>query len=132
MPKRSTVWQLLVVEDGSLALNSDQCVHTCFLDISKAIDRLDHGLLLQKLEHVGVTGISLQWFTDYLKGRNLMTAVDASISTVWPVLSGVPQGSVLGPLLLVILFHDLPNYVLSMCVQFADNTLANETKRRGH
>ena len=110
MPKRSTVWQLLsVVEDWSLALDSGHCVHACFLDVSKAFDRVDHGLLLLKLEHVGIIVISLQWFTDYLKGRNIMTVVSASVSTVPPVLSGVSQRSVLGPLLFVIFFRDLLN-----------------------
>ena len=98
-------------------------IHACFLD---------NGQLLQKLEHVGVIGISLQWFSDYLKSRNLMTAVDASVSTVRPVLSRVPQGSVLGQLLSVIFFLDLPKSALSTCVQFADDTSVDEANCRGH
>ena len=61
-----------------------------------------------------------------------MTAVETIFSTVPPVLSGVPQGSVLGPLLFVIFFRVLPNSVLSTCAQFADDTLAYETNCRGH
>ena len=77
LPMRSTVWQLLaVLEEWEQALDEGRCVHAAFLDVSKAFDRVDHGLLLYKLRSIGIHGKRLEWFEDYLRGRRICTTVD--------------------------------------------------------
>ncbi len=126
MPKRSVVWQLLaVLDDWDQALDRGDRVHACFLDVSKAFDRVDHGLLLLKLSSIGLKGTELAWFESYLRDRSICTEVDGSFSDFQPISSGVPQGSVLGPLLFIIYFNDLPSAASSSCscALFADDTL---------
>ena len=124
LPKRSTVWQLLtVLEDIHRALDDGVNVHACFLDISKAFDRVDHGLLLDKLARIGVKQTELAWFNSYLRNRNITTRVDGICSSESKISSGVPQGSVLGPLLFIVYMSDLPDVVSGSSALFADDTL---------
>ena len=124
LPKRSTVWQLLaVLDDWECALDTKKCIHSCFIDIAKAFDRVDHNLLLRKLADIGECGPSLSWFGCYLSGRCICTRVDDSLSSFRRISSGVPQGSVPGPLLFIIYFRDLPSVVNSCCAMFAEDTL---------
>ena len=124
LPGRSTVWQLLaVLDDWEAALDEGHSVHACFLDVAKAFDRVDHGLLLHKLQRIGLSDVPLEWFTSYLHGRSICTVVDGVNSTRLPISSGVPQGSVLGPLLFIIYFGDLPDSVSTSSALYADDTL---------
>ena len=128
LPKRSTVWQLLeVVNDWEEAIDKGHTIHTCFVDVAKAFDRVDHRLLLQKLPGIGILGTELSWFSDYLTDRNICTSVEHVRSSIKTVTSGVPQGSVLGPLLFLIYYRDLPSVVQSTCKMFADDTLVYDT-----
>ena len=68
-----------------------------FFDLSKAFDTVDHKILLNKLSHYGIRGITLDWFNLYLSDRYQYTVVDDSSSSVRGISIGVPQGSILGP-----------------------------------
>ena len=74
LPKRSTDWQLLhLLTDWHAALNAGQDIHALFVNISKAFDRVDHGLLQVKLEALGERGVELNWFTSYLENWHICT-----------------------------------------------------------
>lgn len=93
------------------------------LDFSKAFDVVPHRRLLGKLRHCGIDGLTLAWIESFLSGRSQRVIVDGVCSGWSPVLSGVPQGTVLGPLLFLIYINDLPDCVTSRVRLFADDCL---------
>ncbi len=78
-----------------------------YLDLSKAFDTISHDILFHKLEHVGVSGTPLNWFKGYLTNRNQYVHVNDVHSSLRNLTCGVPQGSVLGPLLILIYMNDI-------------------------
>ena len=94
------------------------------MDLSKAFDTLDHQLLLQKLNYYGIHGTALNWFTSYLSGRTQYVVVNDVNSEYQTILTGVPQGSVLGPLLFLIYMNDIneASEILSSIILFADDS----------
>jgi hypothetical protein len=104
-------------------LDNNHTTLSVFLDLSKAFDTIDHKILLTKLEYYGVRGTALEWFRNYLSNRTQYVSYHGINSTHHNVTCGVPQGSVLGPLLFIIYTNDLPNSLYySNCILFADDT----------
>ena len=96
---------------------------SCFLDLKKCFDTIDHGLLLQKLEKYGIGDGELLWFKNYLSVRTQAVACNGRMSEFKPMRTGVPQGSVLGPLLFLIFINDLPDCLMcTACNIYADDT----------
>ena len=127
LPKRSTLWQILsVVDDWERSIDAGSTIHACALDVAKAFDWVDHTLLEHTLSTVGVHAKDFSWFVSYPSQRSICTSIDCYSdveSSFDPISSGVPQGSVLGPLLFIPFLHDLPSAVSSTCALFADDTL---------
>ena len=96
MPVR-TKW---VFDRGKLPL-------AIYLDLSKAFDTIDHSILLKKLEYYGLHGMTLYWFQSYLSDRKQYVQFNESISSFSSISPGVPQGSILGPLLFIIYMNDI-------------------------
>jgi len=93
------------------------------LDLSKAFDKVPHQALLRKLQHYGIVWNVHSWITDFLSGRTQRVIVDGAYSEWEDVVSGVPQGTVMGPLLFLLHINDLPSIVSSQVRLFADDCL---------
>ena len=120
--RRGCILQLLTVFDTwSKYIDSDIPVDTVFLDFKKAFDSVPHKRLLYKLERLGVSGNVLKWISSFLSNRQQRVVINGQSSEWTDVSSGVPQGSVLGPLLFIMYVNDLPDEVQSFTKLFADD-----------
>jgi len=97
-------------------------VDTIYLDFSKAFNKVDHGILLDKLEIIGIKGKIKDWIASFLTDRYQRVTVNGFLSDPMHVKSGVPQGSVIGPLLFLILISDIDHNIVSHTSSFADDT----------
>ena len=94
-----------------------------YLDMSKAFDKVDHSILLKKMKAMGIRGKLHKWLTAFLKNREQYVLVDGHKSTVEKVLSGVPQGTVLGPLMFILYINDITKYIRNCYIKiFADDS----------
>ncbi len=123
IPKRSTTLQLLKVLDyWTKALDEGYTIDTVYMDFQKAFDKVPHKRLLYKIAKYGINHQILKWIESYLDNRTQYVTVKGNSSTLHKVTSGIPQGTVLGPLLFVIYINDLPNNILTNIYMFADDT----------
>ena len=123
VPKRSTSLQLLkVMEEWIQVIDNGGNIDAIYLDVMKAFDQVPKNRLLTKLSSCGIKKNLLQWIDSFLTNRTLTVLVNGCKSGEGMATSGVPQGSVLGPLLFVIYINDLPNELLSAVYMFADDT----------
>ena len=120
----SCLQQLLTFLDNVInSLTCNEQIDTVYLDFRKAFDKVPHTELLHKLKSIGISGSLLKWFKTYLSNRQQLVSINGSQSSVVPVSSGVPQGSILGPLLFLVYINDLPQCVPNGKVYlFADDT----------
>ena len=123
LPKHSTVHQLLEIYDcilNSLEKKENNCFVFC--DFSKAFDKVWHRGLLHKMKANGIIGNLLNWFDSYLRCRQQRVVIKNCSSSLCRITAGVPQGSVLGPLLFIIYINDIADKLLSVTRLFADDT----------
>lgn len=120
----STVTALLkATDDWRLNIDNSLINGVVFLDLKKAFDSVNHSILIEKLRHYGILGRSLDFFISYLANRKQKCRVNGHISGQKAVRCGVPQGSILGPLLFLVFINDFPNCLkYSTPSQYADDT----------
>ena len=121
-PGDSTINQLLAITHSIYKSFEDGCeTRALFLDISKAFDKVWYPGLIFKLRQNGIDGNLLELMTDYLRNRHQRVVLNGVHSTWLPLNSGVPQGSVLGPLLFLVYINDLTSNISSSIKLFADD-----------
>ena len=114
----------LLIDDMRKEVDCGKLVGVVFIDLSKAFDTLDHALLLDKIASYGIASNEIEWFTDYLFGRKQICIYEGGKSNAEPLNIGVPQGSILGPVLFLLYFNDFIRCLKhTKVVQFADDTV---------
>ena len=132
--QHSTYMALLTLIDKiSKCVQNGDFVVGIYLDFSKAFDTVNHDILFRKLEWYGIRGIALDWFKSYLTGRTQFVTYNGVSSTPQTIKCGVPQGSILGPLLFLIYINGLANTCkTSLPILFADDTNIFTTGKNQH
>lgn len=115
----STETALLKIQSDILdSLDKGKCVLLILLDLSAAFDTIDHNVLLTRLQDLGIGGKVYDWFKSYIIGRKQAVLIDGVRSTLWDLLFGVPQGSVLGPILFLIYMGPLGKLLQSLGINY--------------
>ena len=110
----ATIDFVKTIED---ALSNGEFAVGVFCDLSKAFDTLNHDVLLEKLDYYGIRGVANKWFQSYLENRSQFVQFNGKNSSRLPLLTGVPQGSILGPLLFILYINDLSSAANLKCVK---------------
>jgi hypothetical protein len=114
---------ILTVQDLAKSMDPSEQIDLILLDFSKAFDKVPHERLLYKAQYYGIDGSTLLWIRDFLSSRNQRVLIEGQSLQTSPVCSGVPQGSVIGPLMFLLFINDHPDYVKSCNVRlFADDS----------
>jgi len=114
---------ILAIDDWARALDSGSRTDVAIFDFSKAFDSVPHRRLLAKIDSYGIRGSTLDWIRSFLSNRSQRVVVNGSQSTWLPVTSGVPQGTVLGPLLFLLYINDISDNIKSEIRLFADDCI---------
>ena len=126
-----------IIDDWYEAMNEREYIMSCFFDVQKCFDSINHDILIKKLSLYGIQGTELAWFKNYLKDRQQFVSLHGEISSPQIIKTGVLQGSALGPFLFLIFINDLPQHITNAHSNiFADDGViytmgksANETRR---
>ena len=122
--RRSSITnQIEYLHERFLNFDNSNChfLASFYLDFQKAFDKVNHNITIEKLSRAGITGRILDLIKSYLTGRTQTVRIGSSVSSQLPIYSGVPQGSILGPLLFLVNINDLPKCVMSSCYGYADD-----------
>ena len=131
--KRSCETQLIMtIQDLAESLNKKKQIDMIILDFAKAFDKVPHNRLIAKLSHYGLHTNVINWIKDFLSDRKQRVMIDGKQSSNRDVTSGVPQGTVLGPILFLIFINDIPLKIISRIRLFADDCLLYREIPTGH
>lgn len=112
---------MLVLDHWTEILDNDGSIDSVYMDFMKAFDKVPHRRLIKKMKHYGIGEKTLNWVQDFLSNRKQKVSVNGMDSITDNVTSGIPQGSVLGPILFVIYINDMPDCVAATAYLFADD-----------
>ena len=128
--KLSTITQVInITTDWANTLSSKDQTGVIFLDFNKAFDKVSHKYLLSKLHYYGIKNHTLSWIGAFISNRTQTTVVNGVHSSYVEVTSGVPQGSVLGPMLFLLYINDINNAITSQIKLFADDSVLHRNIR---
>ena len=122
LPSHSTTFQLIDIYHNVCQAINNQYACMVFCDVSKAFDRVWHKGLIFKLKQLGIDGDLLEWISNYLDNRQQRVVLKSSMSSFKSTNAGVPQGSVLGPMLFLVYVNDISESLLSLTRLFADDS----------